>query len=344
MIYDFRDFAEQGDFVGQIERRIQENTLAHALLLTGGEGVGKKTLAQVIAAALLCRDPRRRPCGQCASCRLLEADNHPDLIVLQKGNPIAPGEEKGKNIIPVADIEELENRCAAHPFEGDRRVVMIYRAEDLNPPAQNKLLKTLEEPPEGTFFLLTSEKKDSLLPTIVSRCLSVYLHPWRLDTVMRVLGENGVSESKARAAAEESAGSVGIALKLAGDEAYWKLREEVYQSFFQAPLRSRILAVSNRWKDRRGEANTLFSMIEAGIHQLMDFRIHGPESGSGAGRKDLYDPSWICFAQKCDFSAFTDLLDMMTLARRRLQANVNFQVIVEQILFKLMEANSKWSM
>ena len=117
MNLDFQSFAEQGEWVFLLQRQIRENTLAHALLITGEEGVGKKTLADLLAAALLCRDPDLAPCGECRSCSQLRLNAHPDLIRIQKGKPIAPTESK--TVIPVTDIIELETRCASHPFEGE---------------------------------------------------------------------------------------------------------------------------------------------------------------------------------------------------------------------------------
>ena len=339
---DFSSFAEQGDFIPQIQRRIGDGSLPHALLITGEKGVGKKTLAQVIAAALLCQHPSSRPCGECPACRQVASGNHPDLIVIQKGTSITEEkEDKSKTVIPVSEIAELERRCAALPYEGDRRVAIIRDADDMNPEAQNKLLKTLEDPPGGNFFLLTSAKRENLLPTIVSRCESVYLHPWRQDTILRVLRAQGIDGPRAKDAAGESGGSIGAALQLAVDENYWKTRSEVYRQFFHMKASSEVLSVSNQWKDRREEAELLFSLLEGGIHRLLHYRLH---SGSGeANIEEMFGDAWLRFARECDLEDFTRLTDGIILARKRLQASVNFQVIVEQILFMMMEASRKWS-
>lgn len=340
----FQDFEEQGAFVSRIHERIRQRSLPHALLITGEKGVGKKSFADLIAAALLCQEPSSAPCGHCASCRLIEAGTHPDLILIQKGVPIAQKEDKSKSVIPVADIEELENRCSEHPYTGERRVIIIKSADDMNPQAQNKLLKKLEDPPAGTFFILTSEKKEQLLPTIISRCLCVYFHPWQQDTVIRILVERGVPGKKARTAAEESGGSIGEALKLTEDDLFWTARNEICQSFFHLESRGMILTVSNQWKEKKGEAETLFSVLEAGILRLLDFRLHGERNISEQELSELYGPAWVRVAKECELSAFSALLDGMMLSRKRVQASMNFQVIVEQVLLMLMEAKSKWSM
>ena len=343
MMPDFRSFAEQGNFISLLQQRIAENTLPHALLISGETGVGKRTLAELLAAAILCTGGNRRPCGECPSCQLLAGGGHPDLIVIKKGSPIAPQrDDKSKTVIPVSEIEELERRCAALPFEGENRVAILCGAEDMNQAAQNKLLKTLEEPAPGNFFLLTCENRETLLPTIVSRCESIYLHPWKRETVLKALRQAGIPAERAEAAADEAGGSIGRALQLAGDEAYWETRNDIYRSFFHLKEASGILTVSGQWKDRKQDAEILFSQMEAGILRLLNWRLNKNHT-SETEMKVLYDPKWIRFAEKCDLDAFTGLLDGIMLARKRYAASVNFQVIVEQILFLLMEADRKWS-
>ena len=343
MMPDFQSFAEQGSFIGLLQQRIAAGTLPHALLISGEKGIGKRTLADLLAAAILCRNEKQRPCGECTSCQLLAGGGHPDLIVIQKGSSIAPQkDEKSKTVIPVSEIEELERRCAALPFEGENRVTIVCSAEDMNQAAQNKLLKTLEEPAPGNFFLLTCENREALLPTIVSRCESIYLHPWKRETVLEALRQAGIPTERAEAAADEARGSIGKALQLAGDESYWETRNDIYRSFFHLKEASGILTVSGQWKDRKQDAEMLFSQMETGILRLLNWRLN-KNRASETEMKALYDPKWVRFAEKCELDAFSGLLDGIMLARKQYAASVNFQVIVEQILFLLMEADRKWS-
>ena len=341
----FQDFAEQGSFVERLQHRIQENTFPHALLILGEPGSGKKTLTELLAAALLCRSASARPCGECAACRLSYSGTHPDLLVIRKGASIsAQKDEKAKTVIPVSEIEELETRCATLPFEGNNRVTIILRAEDMNSAAQNKLLKTLEEPAPGNYFLLTCEKREMLLPTIISRCESVFLHPWSRDKLLSVLKMRGVPEDRAENASEEAKGSIGVALQLAEDESFWELRQEIYETFFHLKKAGDILSVSNRWKDRKADAELLFSQLESGFVHLLNYRLYGAKAGEEDRLRQMFDSSWLHFAGECELEAFSRLMDGMLLARKRFRASVNFQIIIEQILFMMMEENRQWLM
>lgn len=134
--------------------------ISHAWLLTGRP---EQALEQAIqlAKALLCHalPADGQPCGKCASCRKLAAGNHPDLqLILPRGASV--------KIDQTRDMQYLANLEA---YEGGRRVVIIHQAHTMPPAAANSLLKILEEPPEGLFFILTAPLGDSLLETILSR-------------------------------------------------------------------------------------------------------------------------------------------------------------------------------
>ena len=313
-----KDFLSQGETLNSLLRKIHEGRMTHALLISGEEGLGKWSLAQALAAALLCEDdsPLARPCGKCRACIQMESLSHPDLIVIRKGAPLVPSDVKTS--IPVSDIQEMIRRVGLKGYEGTRRVVLVRHAEDMNDSAQNKMLKTLEEPPEETYFLMTCVNADKLLPTIVSQ-----------------LERKGYEHAKAEDAALESGGSPGRALQIAGDEAYWAFRDEILRDFFGCTERSRISEISSRWKDRKDQADMLFSALNLYISRMMHASLL--ESGEAMPLEKLPDPwkSWLSRSAPGDY---VRLLDAVSLARKRLMANVNFQIVVEQLIFALLEA------
>ena len=137
---------------------------AHAYLLQGPAGIGKRVLADQLAAWLLCQQPQAlSACGACKSCHLLAAGSHPDLYALQP-------EEKDK-AIKVDQVRDLVGFVVQTAHLGGRKVVVIEPAEGMNPNAANALLKSLEEPAGNTVMLLISHQPSRLLPTIKSRCV-----------------------------------------------------------------------------------------------------------------------------------------------------------------------------
>lgn len=160
----------------------QGEQFAHAWLVHGLSGIGKRQFALAAAAALLCEAPiNRMACGTCQACRWVAAGNHPDFrrirpeaVALEEGDaPEDSGSATKKT--PSRDIRVEQLRALSGWFgtathRGGWRVAVIYPAEALNVFTANALLKVLEEPPPRTIFLLTADAPDRLLPTIVSRC------------------------------------------------------------------------------------------------------------------------------------------------------------------------------
>jgi DNA polymerase-3 subunit delta' len=161
--------------------------LPHAILFHGPAGIGKAGFMEAFAQALLCENvrPDGHACGECASCGWFAQHNHPDYRRVRpealEDEPApegdeADGERKGKasktpsKEIKIEQIRSLADFMNISTHRQGLRVVVLYPAEALNMPASNALLKTLEEPPPGTVFLLASNSLDRLLPTILSRC------------------------------------------------------------------------------------------------------------------------------------------------------------------------------
>ena len=151
--------------------------LPHALLLHGPPGIGKSALSEVFAAALLCEQPDAdgRACGGCAACGWFAQGNHPDVRVLAPGGDDEEGKEKASREIKIAQVRALAGFLSVGAHRGGRKVVIVDPADALNVPAANALLKTLEEPPGDTVFLLVTGRADALPATIRSRCVALGL-------------------------------------------------------------------------------------------------------------------------------------------------------------------------
>ncbi len=140
------------------------NQHAHAYLLHGPAGIGKRVLANQLAARLLCQQPLAlAACGECKSCHLLAAGTHPDFYVLEP--------EEADKAIKVDQVRDLVDFVVQTPQLGGRKLVLLEPAEAMNPNAANALLKSLEEPAGNTVMLLISHQPSRLLPTVRSRCV-----------------------------------------------------------------------------------------------------------------------------------------------------------------------------
>lgn len=160
----------------------QRERFAHAWLIHGLAGIGKRSFALAAAAALLCEQPQHSmACGQCQACRWLASGNHPDFrrvrpeaVAQQEGEVVeetaAAARKQPSREIRVEQMRALSGWFSTATHRGGWRVAVIYPAQAMNHITANALLKVLEEPPPHTVFLLTTDAPDLLLPTIVSRC------------------------------------------------------------------------------------------------------------------------------------------------------------------------------
>jgi DNA polymerase-3 subunit delta' len=253
----FRDIVGHRRLVGLVARSIRRATLPPSLIFAGPEGVGKRLLAIGTAQALNCLNPRiTEPdgadpqwagvekaagpqwagvekaagpqwagvekaagpqwagveidaCGECSPCAKIARGVHPDVIVVEPGDT---------GTIKIDQVRDVVDRAGYRPFEGRRRVVIVDHADALVPQAQNALLKTLEEPPPASVFVLVTSRPDALLPTVQSRCPRLRFRPLDADDVASVLMRQGRGEAEARATAAAADGSIGHALAASGED------------------------------------------------------------------------------------------------------------------------------
>lgn len=153
----------------QLSRQEKGRGLSHAYIISGPAGSGKHTLAQLLAAGMLCTSRAEKPCGQCAPCLKVKKGLHPDVSAVT-------GPEEGKPIT-VDQVRALRSDAYIRPNEGERKIYLLEGADQMNASAQNALLKLLEEGPRFAAFLLLARNSGALLETVRSRCEEISLLP-----------------------------------------------------------------------------------------------------------------------------------------------------------------------
>lgn len=209
-------------------RALVRGSLPPSLLFTGPEGVGKGLVAQGIAQAMNCLNPRMGSgsdtiaidgCGICSVCSRIDRGAFPDFIVVKPTETGSKNIENETGSIKIDQLRPVFDQAAYRPFEARRRVVVIDQAEMMAVPAQSAFLKNLEEPPTSTQFILVTSRPDMLLGTVRSRCPRLRFGFLAVDEIVEVLlSTEGPEKKLCRAAAATSGGSVGRALKIATGE------------------------------------------------------------------------------------------------------------------------------
>ncbi|MDD4334262.1 MAG: DNA polymerase III subunit delta' [Desulfotomaculaceae bacterium] len=190
-----------------LNKAISSGRVAHAYLFAGPAGVGKETTAMSFARALLCSHPAGEDaCGICRECRQLSSGNHPDFCLV----------EPAGSSIKIEQVREIQRRVPYRSYQGGRKIFLIRQAEAMTAEAANCILKTLEEPPGDTVFILLSARPQILLPTILSRCQTIYFKAMSVPDLIRgLVNLKGLPEEEARLYAALSGGSMGRALSYA---------------------------------------------------------------------------------------------------------------------------------
>lgn len=165
-----------------LRRALGSGRLAHAYLFEGPDGVGKRLMALALARAIFCVE--QRGCGQCAACRKVDHQNHPDLHII---------EPDGAHI-KIDQIRTLQRELSLRPLEGERKICLIEAADRMNPAAGNALLKTLEEPNGRTLLILLTARPEAVLQTIRSRCQRLPFGRLPRQVIMRSLEQAQVGE------------------------------------------------------------------------------------------------------------------------------------------------------
>lgn len=215
---NWNDMIGHAEIIKRLRSSIANDQFPHAMIFAGMRGVGKRTLAGITAAALLC-EAKEAPCGQCQSCRALRVGTHPDLF------EIVPDPSSKQPVIKIGQIRQLLSGIALAPVLSDLRVIIIDEAHLMNAVSQNSILKTIEEPVGRSAFILVTDRLSDLLITLRSRCMTMSFDRLTVEEITDGLRARNVEDAENIASLAD--GSFGRALQLS-QEGGLALRAEVF--------------------------------------------------------------------------------------------------------------------
>ncbi len=293
------------------------------LLFQGQRGIGKFELAVNFAQALLCEHPLEdgAACGKCPACHWFSQGSHPDyrLVQPESENEEAEAGKKPSHQIAVDQIRSLSDFLGMSAHQGGRRVVIIHPAEAMNTNAANALLKSLEEPPSGMLFILVTHKPQSLLPTIVSRCLSFALATPDAATAADFLSAQGVKHP-ADALASSGFSPLQALQNAGGIEAREKLLRALHQKKMDVFALAEAL--------QKTEQVQVVQWLQQWCYDLISQKLAGKlryHPGSETLMRELVAP--------LDALDLARLQAVLQTAKREAQHTLNAKLFLESLLF-----------
>lgn len=325
-MYTFEEIRGNTPLVEQLRRSAASGRSSHAYLFLGGEGAGKRLIANTFAKALQC-EGEKRPCDSCKSCHAFNHGNHPDVIYFQ---PLKNGKT-----YTIEDVrEQLLETVDLKPFQYEKKIYIIEKADTLNIQSQNALLKTLEEPPAHAVFLLLAERAEAFLPTILSRVVVMKIRPLSAETIADYLMQAGHLAEESHILSAYAQGRIGQALELVEDEGFREMRQDILGKLEALPSMSEgdayLLA-----KDLEGYKNDLrfLDIMELWYRDLLTAKSLREEGY--LIQRDKKDA--IFRAAKEPAALLAKKAAAVRTARMRLAQNANFRLTMEVMLMDLKE-------
>lgn len=293
----FANLYGQEAAVGHLQNALRTGRISQVYILCGEEGSGRMQLAMCFAKTLQCHHRREQDglleaCGECHSCRQAESGNHPDII------PVYPQKESRTGALLVDDARLIKDDVMIRPYSSDWKIYIIPHADRMNQQAQNALLKTLEEPPSYAVLILLAESTEGFLPTVLSRCVLLRLHPVEEEQIAAHLTQDGTDQERALLCARLSHGNPGRAAALAQDEEKWTFRNVCTDLLLRLPSEGTLeftqfaagitpeqteqfLDVAESW------IRDLAVLRSAGSREKLIFEDHRDDLETSAGRLGL---------------------------------------------------------
>jgi len=250
---------------------VAQQRLPHAMLFTGPDGVGKRSLAGALTAWLQCEQGGDDACGVCASCVRLASGSHSDVFGLTLA--------AGKKEIGIDRVRDLKRFMQLRPVGGRLKMALIDDAHLLSIAAQNALLKILEEPPAHSFLVLVTANPDALLPTVRSRCQRVRFGPLPDEVVVDILRRSADLDTEAvRRLARLAEGSPGHALTLV--DCLDGAQPEAWQRHLAAVGQARYVQLAETARELNSPESHVLVKLEMILSQLRDEAVQSVRSVS----------------------------------------------------------------
>ena len=325
----FQDILGHEQIIEHLQNAIKTDKVSHAYILDGPDMSGKKMIADAFSMTLECEKKGTEPCMECHSCKQALGKNQPDIIYLQHEKP---------NTISVDDIRsQINNDIGVKPYSSPYKVYIVDEAEKMNVQAQNALLKTIGEPPAYAVILLLTNNAEIFLPTILSRCVRLSLKAVPDEKIKAYLMENyEVPDYKADVCVAFAQGNVGKAIELAESEDFNEIKNSALQLIKRLDdielyeMTEAVKQISNY----KLQINDYFDLIMIWYRDVLLYKATA-DVNKLIFKEEVYEIKKE--ASRSSYGGIENILEALEKAKIRLNANVNFDLVIELLLLTIKE-------
>ncbi len=327
---DFKHIIGHEQIIQHLKEAITSGKVSHAYILSGEDGAGKNLLADAFAMSLQCEEKygQADACGKCRSCMQAITNNHPDIIRVTH--------EKAS--IGVDDVRiQINNDIQVKPYSSPYKIYIIDEAEKLTEAAQNALLKTIEEPPVYAVLILLTNNLSALLPTILSRCITLKLKAVDKELIRQFLmSEYKVPDYQAELSAVFAQGNVGKAVKYASSDEFIELKEDVLHllKYLDEMEIYEIIDGLKRISEKKDRINDYLDLMTIWYRDILMYKVTNDLN------RLTYKNEYLDISRQANIRSYEGLEKIIAAiekAKIRLNANVNFDIAIELMLFTIKE-------
>lgn len=327
---DFNQITGHESTIAHLKTAIQTDKLSHAYIFSGEDGMGKNLIASVFVKALQCEErvSGSDACGKCKSCIQAESGNHPDIIRVTH--------EKAS--IGVDDIRlQLNNDILIKPYSSKYKIYIIDEAEKMTEQAQNALLKTLEEPPAYGIILLLTNNSSALLPTILSRCITLKLKAVDQNRIKDLLmSEHKIPDYLAELSAVFAQGNVGKALQFSSSEEFSEMKKDVLHllKYLDEMELHEIVERLKLFSTNKEYIDYYLDFIVLWFRDILMYKVT-MDINLLIYKNEIHDISKQ--ASLRSYEGLEHIIEAIEKAKVRLNANVNFDIAIELMFLTIKE-------
>ena len=336
----FKAILGHEQIIEHLQNAVTMDKVSHAYIINGPDKSGKMMLAEAFAQTLECEkleDVMKNaaqpsdvePCMECHSCKQAMTKNQPDIIYVRHEKP---------NTISVDDIRtQVNNDIVIKPYSSRYKIYMIDEAEKMNEQAQNALLKTIEEPPAYAILILLTTNAAAFLPTILSRCVTLNLKAVPDEKIKKFLmAHYQIPDYQADVCVAFAQGNVGKAIQLAASDDFNELKASALQlikRLHDIDLYEMTEAVK-QISEYKLQINDYFDLMMIWYRDVLYYKATKDVNGL-IFKDEVYDIKRQ--AEQSSYNGIEEILQALSKAQVRLNANVNFDLVIELLLLTIKE-------